>query len=133
MDEYFTVLKDQMQKRVRIPEQLIEKYKDEICFMVDTNHTYSNPAIPRIAWIQPLEYEINIDQASKEIDALLNEPLDKKQPKFGTYEEAKKRIKFGLVVKKIVKKKDKMVKNLKKILLAIEEEISQEEEVEKEE
>ncbi|GLJ48668.1 hypothetical protein SUGI_1026660 [Cryptomeria japonica] len=49
-------------------------------------------AIPRVAWVKPLPYEINIDEARDIIEALINEPAIPNTPAFGTYDEAKARI-----------------------------------------
>ena len=73
--------------------------------MADTDFTHIKPVVPRTTWLAPMDYEINIDQATSAIDALINEPIDKKQPRFGTYEEAKSKIKQGLEIKKDCKQK----------------------------
>ncbi|GLJ41042.1 hypothetical protein SUGI_0849690 [Cryptomeria japonica] len=52
----------------------------------------SKAAIPRVAWVKPLPYEINIDEARDIIEALINEPAIPNTPAFGTYDEAKARI-----------------------------------------
>ncbi|GLJ11508.1 hypothetical protein SUGI_0169290 [Cryptomeria japonica] len=52
----------------------------------------SKAAIPRVAWVKPLPYEINIDEARDIIEALINEPAIPNTPVFGTYDEAKARI-----------------------------------------
>ena len=43
----------------------------------------------RIVWVNPLGYEVNIDDTGDIIEALLNEPIDPKATYFGTYDEAK--------------------------------------------
>ncbi|GLJ52043.1 hypothetical protein SUGI_1106800 [Cryptomeria japonica] len=52
----------------------------------------SKAAIPRVAWVKPLLYEINIDEARDIIEALINEPAIPNTPVFGTYDKAKARI-----------------------------------------
>ncbi|GLJ37933.1 hypothetical protein SUGI_0771840 [Cryptomeria japonica] len=52
----------------------------------------SKVAIPRVAWVKPLPYEINIDEARDIIEALINEPTIPNTPAFGTYDEAKAKI-----------------------------------------
>ncbi|GLJ43345.1 hypothetical protein SUGI_0900360 [Cryptomeria japonica] len=52
----------------------------------------SKAAIPRVAWVKPLPYEINIDESRDIIEALINEPAIPNTPAFGTYDEAKARI-----------------------------------------
>ena len=53
---------------------------------------YIQAVRPRIVWAKPLGYEVNIDETKDIIEALLNEPIDKKATYFGTYEQAKSRI-----------------------------------------
>ena len=56
-----------MKERMRILVSLVEKHVNDICFLVDIDFTY----IPRIKWLRPLGYEINVDEASTTITALL--------------------------------------------------------------
>ena len=69
----------------------MEDYKDDICFMVDCDRVYIQVVIPRVAWVKPLPYEINIDEARDIILALVNELAIPNILAFGTYDEAKKR------------------------------------------
>ena len=36
----------EMKQRYRIPPMLIEKYKDELCFMVEADFTYMEAVVP---------------------------------------------------------------------------------------
>ena len=40
MDNYFDAFKEKMNNRFRIPQKLVEDYKDDICFMVDSDKVY---------------------------------------------------------------------------------------------
>ena len=60
--------------------------------MVDCDKVYIHVVKPRVAWVKPLDYEVNIDDTKDIIEALLNEPMDPKATYFGTYEEAKAKI-----------------------------------------
>ncbi|GLJ33995.1 hypothetical protein SUGI_0683740 [Cryptomeria japonica] len=60
----------------------------------------SKAAIPRVAWVKPLPYEINIDEARDIIEALINEPAIPNTPAFGTYDEAKARIELEIKLPK---------------------------------
>ena len=44
-----------------------------------------------------MEYELDIEQENRSIKALLDQPKDLKSEQSGTYEEAKIRIKIGIV------------------------------------
>ena len=64
--------------------------------MVDSNKVYIHPIRPRIAWVKPLGYEVNIDEKKDTIEVLVNEPVDPKVSYFGTYDEAKARIELEI-------------------------------------
>ncbi|GLJ34110.1 hypothetical protein SUGI_0685660 [Cryptomeria japonica] len=68
--------------------------------MVDCDKVYIQAAIPRVAWVKPLPYEINIDEARDIIEALINEPAIPNTPAFGTYDEAKARIELEIKLPK---------------------------------
>lgn len=47
MDDYFSKFQEKMHNRYQIPPKLVEKYKDDICFEVDTYCCYVNVVEPR--------------------------------------------------------------------------------------
>ena len=104
MDAYFESFKEKMQNRFRIPQQLVDEYEEEICFLVDCNKVYIQVVRPRIAWVKPLAYEVNIDETRDIIEALINEPINPKAPYFGTYVEAKERITTEIKIAQILKR-----------------------------
>ncbi|WP_233109386.1 hypothetical protein, partial [[Clostridium] innocuum] len=46
MDGYFESFKKKMNDRYRIPQRLVEEYKDDICFMVDCDRVYIQAVRP---------------------------------------------------------------------------------------
>ena len=92
---------------------LVEKHKKDILFLVDIDFTYIQAAIPRVRWLRPLGYEINVDEASTAITTLLLEEMDKEEKPFGTYDIVKSRVEIDLKTTAAMKKKEKMVKKLK--------------------
>ena len=40
MEHYFDVFKEKMNNRFKIPKKLVEDYKDDVCFMVDSDRVY---------------------------------------------------------------------------------------------
>ena len=98
MDNYFEIFKEKMNNRFKIPKQLVEDYKDDVYFMVDNDRVYIQVVRPRIVWVKPLPYEVNIDETKDIIEALVNEPIDPKAPIFGTYDEAKTRIELQIKI-----------------------------------
>jgi len=56
---YFKNFQNMMQTRERIHQSLVEKYKDTVCFMVDTDQCLMEAVEPRIVWIMPMGYEVD--------------------------------------------------------------------------
>ena len=50
-----------MKKRYRIPPALVEKYKDELCFMVETYFTCMEVVVPWVKVIETMGYEMSLD------------------------------------------------------------------------
>ena len=92
----FAKFKKSMKVTFRIPTSLFEAHVKDICFLVDTNSTYDQVVVPRVRWVKALPYEVNIDETSIAIIALLSEEVDKDAPYFGAFEEAKARITTNL-------------------------------------
>ena len=112
LDNYFEVFKEKMNNRFWIPPKLVEDYKDDICFMVECDRVYIQAVIPRVAWVKPLPYEVNIDEARDIIEALVNELAIPHVPTFGTYEESKKRIELSIKIPQAISKGRKRVAKL---------------------
>ena len=86
---------------------------NDVCFLVDIVYTYIQVAIPRIRWLRPPGYEINIAEASVAITTLLAEEIDKSAPHFGTYDVIRSKFDMELKTTSTIKRKDKLVKKLK--------------------
>ena len=96
MNNYFEVFKEKMNNKFRIPPKLVEDYKDDICFMVDSDRVYIQAVRPQVVWVKPLPYEVNFDEIKDINEALINEPIDPKAQYSGTYDEAKARIELSI-------------------------------------
>ena len=92
---------------------MVEKNVNDVCFLVDIDYTYIQVSIPRVRWIRPLGYEINIDEASIKIKTFIAEEIDKNAPHFGTYDVVRSKVDMELKTTSTLKKKDKLVKKLK--------------------
>ena len=86
---------------------------NDVCFLVDIDYTYMQAGIPRIKWLKPLGYEINIDEAFTTITTLLAEEIDKSAPHFGTYDVVRSKVDMELKTASTLKKNDKLVKKHK--------------------
>ena len=54
-----------------------------------TFFTYIQAAIPRVRWLTPLGYELDVDQALAAITAFLTKEIEKDTKHFGTYDVVK--------------------------------------------
>ena len=66
-----------------------------------------------MAWVKPLPYEINIDEARDIIEAQINEPINPNLLAFGTYDESKKRIELSIKIPQAISRGKKRVAKLK--------------------
>ena len=82
MTVYFDDFKSSMKWRMRILVSLVEKHEQDIYFLVDIDYTYIQEVIPKVRWLRPLGYELDIDQASTAITTLLVEEIDKSTKHF---------------------------------------------------
>ena len=114
MTIYFDDFKNSMKKRMRILVSLVDQHQNDICFLVDIDFTYIQEVIPRVRWLRPLGYELDIDQALAAITPFLAEETDKAIKHFGTYDVVKSRVVTDLKIASVIKRKDKLVKKLKK-------------------
>ena len=110
---YFEDFKKSMKQRMRIHVSLVEQYYNDICFLVDIDYTYIQVDVPRVRWLRPLGYEINVDEALATIIALLAEKIDKSTKLFGNYDVMKSKVEMELKTSSILKKNDKLVRKLK--------------------
>ena len=56
---------------MRIPKSVVDRYYDEICFIVDTNFVYAWEVLPRLAWPRLMPYEVNVDDVTTIVTTLL--------------------------------------------------------------
>ena len=49
----------EMKQRFKIPPTIVQKYKDELCFMVESDFTCMETVIPRVKFIEPMGYEMS--------------------------------------------------------------------------
>lgn len=90
---YFKEFKIRMHKMEIIPTKIVQKYKDNICFLVDTNCCIIQAVQPITFWVPPMGYEVTTDLVKIYIIMLLSKPVDLKAKRFGTCDEASSKIK----------------------------------------
>ena len=59
IDKMMKSFQSEMKLRYKIPPSMVEKYKDDFCFMVGTNNTYMEVVIPRVKFMEPMGYEMS--------------------------------------------------------------------------
>ena len=65
-----------MKQRFRIVQLIVDRFKDDICFMVDIELTYVEAVQLRETFLEPLRYGLSDDVPIGYIDLLLNSRLD---------------------------------------------------------
>ena len=91
----------------------MEKHYDDVCFLVDVDYTYVQEEMPRVRWLRPLGYEINVHEASITITTLFVEEIDQNSKTFDNYEMDESKITMELKTTSVIKKKEKLVNKLK--------------------
>lgn len=87
MQGYLKNFQGMIQSRERIRKEIVVKYEDSICFMVDTDQCLMEDIEPKIVWIMPKGYEVSSDILNAYAQHLLRNPVDKSEEMFGTYKE----------------------------------------------
>ena len=59
IDIVMNSFQEEMKQRYRIPFALVEKYKDELCFMVETNFACMEAVGPQVKFIEHMGYEMS--------------------------------------------------------------------------
>lgn len=78
---------NEMRQRFRIAPAIVDRFKEDICIMVDIDYTYIQAVEPWETFLDPLGYELNDDIVVSYIDLLLKSEKDKVDYIFGTYDE----------------------------------------------
>ena len=72
--------------KFKIAPAIIERFRDDICVMVDKDLTHIQVVESGEIFLDPLGYELSDDVAIGYIDLLLNSKKDQAEYRFGTYE-----------------------------------------------
>ena len=78
---------NEIKQKFRIALAIVDIFKEDICILVDTYHTYIQAIEPWETFLDPLRYELNDDVVVIYIDLLLNLDKDKVEYRFRTYNE----------------------------------------------
>lgn len=111
---YFKYFQSRMHQRERIPTGIVQKFKETIYFLVDTNCCIVQAVQPRTFWVPAMGYDIGVDPTKIYVNMLLSKSVDKNAKRFGTFQEASSKIKRELKEPIIQKKVRKMIDTLDK-------------------
>jgi len=109
---YFKNFQSMMHARERIPQSLVEKYRDTVCFMVETDQCLMEAVEPRTVWIMPMGYEVDEQIVELHVQHMLSQPKDPKAERFGTFEELSIKIHVELKELEIKRKVRKEVEHI---------------------
>lgn len=84
---YFKSFQGMMQIKEMIPKEIVEKYEDTICFMVEIDQSMMEVVESRIVWIMPMGYEVDANTLDMYAQHILSKLVDEKEERFGTYKE----------------------------------------------
>ena len=77
---------NEMKQRFRISPTIVDRFKEDICILVDIDYTYIQAVEPQDTFLDPLSYELSDDVVVGYIDLLLNSEIDKVKYRFGTFD-----------------------------------------------
>ena len=103
-----------MKQRFRIPSTMVERYKEEICFMVETNITCVEVVEPRVTFIEPMIYEMNEELIEGYAKIILEYEKDTEYPRWETYEEMMRGVHMGLYSKQDEKNVENKIQDIPK-------------------
>lgn len=74
-----------MKQRVRIPREIVIKYENSICFMVNKDECLMEAIEPWMSLIMLMVYEVDAQNLETYAQHLLNALVDSNDARFGTY------------------------------------------------
>lgn len=86
----------EMKQRQRISREVVEKYKDTICFMVETDSTCFEVVEPRVKRCPPMGYEVSAKLIIPYVEYILTAEKDPNEERWGTYEEKSHKVREEL-------------------------------------
>lgn len=103
--EYFEAFQLRMHARERVSSTIVDSYKDDVCFLVSTNHCIIQAVEPRTGYVPELKYKITSKTAKAYADALTKANLDLSAYRFGCYEEIQDNFKKRAPIKNVYTKR----------------------------
>lgn len=101
INEHFQALKARMNTRVRLSQEIVNKYKDDICFVIKKDEIWMEAVIPRTIWVTEMGYETDDHIIETYVKALLEAPKEHKEEVFGSAKTIESQIQSKKIVKKV--------------------------------
>lgn len=77
----------EMKKRMRIPKYVVDTYKDDIYFMMETDITCMEVVQPRVMFVESLGYEVTKKTIDGYVKEILKSDLNENSDRWVTTEE----------------------------------------------
>lgn len=105
---------EEMKQRYRISPILVDKYKDELFFMVEIDFTCMEVVVPQVKFIEPMAYEMSEELIEGCAQIIHHSKFDSKCPRLGTYIEKMREFKTSQIIKDSNKKEEKVIDSILK-------------------
>ena len=116
IDKIMKSFQEEMKQRYRICLALVEKYKDELCFMVEIDCTCMGAVAPQVKFIKPMGYEMSEELIEGYEQIILHSEVDSNCPRWRTYTEKMREVKTSQVMKESKKRVEKVIDSILKEL-----------------
>ena len=70
---------------------MVEKYKQDISFMVETDHTCMEVVVPRMKFIKIMGYEMSLELIEGYVQIILQLEVDNSCPRWGNMKKRSKK------------------------------------------
>ena len=114
IDKMMKSFQTEMKQMYKIPPLMVQKYKDDLCFMVETDNTCMEVVEPRVKFIEPMGYEMSAKLIEGYAQIILQSERDTKYPRWGTYDEKVREVYFELHRKETKNKVEKLINSILK-------------------
>ena len=113
IDRMMKSFQAKMKQRYRIPPVLIEKYKNELCFMVEMDKIYMEDAEPNVKFIEPMGYKMSEELIEGYAQIILQSEKEIEFLRWGTYKKKVREVHSELHSKEIKKKVEKKIDRIR--------------------
>ena len=114
IDHMIKSFQSEMKQRYIVHPSMVEKYKDDISFMVEIDNTWIEEVEPRIKFIEPIGYEMIVELIEGCVYIILESKKEMDFPRWGTYEEKVLELHYEFQIKERKKNVEKKIDSILK-------------------